>query len=243
MKRSKGFTLIELLVVMAILSILMALLLPAIQRAKDAARSGLCTGHLKQLGIAFAQYMNEYEGYMFNYGGVIEFNWGIPQGNQVMGWMDMLYPYVSPLLGGRERYPETCYSERTRVFRCDALKTSAAAGKPYLCSYILSSRLHLDSQRQSLTFDLGRLRVPGKVVVLYDRNKWTGAEDDADMTDEWGNSGGPDGYGPGGLWYYHSGGPDFSGPHHGGYNILFGDMHVAWFGRWDEARMTRRAIQ
>jgi prepilin-type N-terminal cleavage/methylation domain-containing protein/prepilin-type processing-associated H-X9-DG protein len=243
MTRRKGFTLIELLVVMAILSILAALLLPAIQRAKDAARHGLCAGHLSQLGKAFAQYCNDYDGYMFNFGGVIQFNWGIQRPGQTMGWMDMLYPYVSTTLGGRESYPETCYSERTRVFRCGALKQSAASGSPYLTNYILNSRLYVDTQQQTLKFDMGRLKYPSKVVLLYDRNKWTGAEDDADMTDEWGNSGGPDGYGTGGLWYYHSGGPDFSGPHEGGYNVVFCDGHVRWFGKWDRARMTRHAEQ
>ena len=242
MKKSKGFTLIELLVVMAILSILMALLLPAIQRSKEAARHGLCQGHLSQLGKAFAQYMNEYGGYMFNFGGVIQFGWGDNPSRK--GWMDMLYPYVSTVMGGREEYPETCYSERTAVFRCGALKTSAAAGKPYLCSYILNSRLHIDSQ-QAGYFDLGRLKYSAKVVLIYDRNKWTTAEDDADMTDEWGNSGTgfSDEWGPGGLWYYHSGGPDFSGPHAGGYNILFADYHVGFAARWDEGRMTRHAEQ
>ncbi len=242
MKRSRGFTLIELLVVMAILSILMALLLPAVQRAKEAARHALCAGHLSQLGKAFAQYVNDYGAYMFDYGGVIQFGWGDNPSRK--GWMDMLFPYVSTTLGGKKQYPETCYTERTEVFRCGALKASAATGKPYLSSYILNSRLYLDSQTQG-RFDLGRLKMPPKVVLLYDRNKWTGAEDDADMTDEWGNSqsGSSDQWGPGGLWYYHSGGPDFSGPHSGGYNILFCDGHVGFFSRWSEGRMTRHAEQ
>ncbi|NQT83853.1 type II secretion system protein [bacterium] len=236
MKRCKGFTLIELLVVMAILSILMALLLPAVQRAKESARHALCQGHLSQLGKAFMQYLTDYGDYMPEVRGVDQFAWGYGP-----GWMDKLYPYVSSTLGGKENYPETCFSERTAAFRCGALKTSAATGNPYLCSYLLNSRLNYDSN--SGAFDLSRLKKPPKVVVLYDRNKWTGAEDDADMTDEWGNSGGPDGYGPGGLWYYHSGGPDFSGPHSSGYNIVFADWHVSFFARWDEGRMTRRAEQ
>ncbi len=100
-RRCRGFTLVELLVVIAIIGILVALLLPAAQAAREAARRTQCKNHLKQIGLATQNFQRAYG--FFPLGGTASwprfdhfFTNGKPNGpySQGLGWPYQLLAFM-----------------------------------------------------------------------------------------------------------------------------------------------------
>jgi prepilin-type N-terminal cleavage/methylation domain-containing protein/prepilin-type processing-associated H-X9-DG protein len=85
--RRKGFTLVELLVVISIIALLMAILMPALQRVKIQAKNAMCMANLRHWGVIWSAYTGDHDGY-FNRGwvGVLDRTWH---------WPNVLRPYYA----------------------------------------------------------------------------------------------------------------------------------------------------
>jgi prepilin-type N-terminal cleavage/methylation domain-containing protein/prepilin-type processing-associated H-X9-DG protein len=108
-KPGRGFTLIELLVVIAVIAVLMAILLPALSRAREQAKATRCLSNLKQIGLAMHAYAGDY-------------NYKVPRaelrpGIAVYAGVDMRWPVLfMPYVGGGANSVENYYE--LKIFDC-----------------------------------------------------------------------------------------------------------------------------
>jgi prepilin-type N-terminal cleavage/methylation domain-containing protein/prepilin-type processing-associated H-X9-DG protein len=197
--RKTGFTLIELLVVIAIIAILAAILFPVFGRARENARRSACASNMRQLGLAFRQYTQDYDGY---HPGAANYqrwadgaHWvtGIdeeklaedPSAPNPYAWTNQTADVEAGVV-----FP---YVKNKQIYNCP----SAVENKPKLLSYSMNCALGFlqDAAIQS----------PSNIVLLIDEDKTLN-----------------DGF----LWTSASGTDELAQFHLGGGNVVFADGHV-----------------
>ena len=215
-EQSKAFTLIELLIVIAIIAIIAAILFPVFATAREKARQSACTSNLKQLGLAFMQYAQDYDEYM---------PCGRATGGQ--GWAGEIYPYVKNVL----------------VYKCPDDQTTDNVGSDLYflaCTYSYNSNVDVMPN----TLSLNQFGAPSNTVLLCEvvgghtiRTGWTTSATGIDPNDNqsssnygayWSRPNSASAYATGNMGGYNYGSYTASPYHSTGSNFLACDGHVKW---------------
>lgn len=142
-KRSRGgFTLVELLVVIAIIGILIALLLPAVQAAREAARRSQCTNNMKQMGLALHNYADANKAFP-NGGLMVLNNAGTSYPTHIRPWSVAILPYMEQA-GIANQYNLGLPADTSITFwrwpaSVTAVAANAALGATVISTYICPS--------------------------------------------------------------------------------------------------------
>lgn len=221
-RQGKGFTLIELLVVIAIIAILAAILFPVFARARENARRTSCLSNLKQIGLGFMMYTQDYdEKYpqSFAYNPQVPANgsWGGSPGAYYWFWQNMIYPYV----------------KSNQLFVCPNGDTSATT--PYYANYGVNGNV---IRKSTGPISMAEISSPSTVYMVMDAGSYCLQEGGGSYT--YYNWAAKPSLGfwylpgtakyatdPGYTGFYAS---DFNsdGRHFDGNNVAFGDGHVKW---------------
>jgi prepilin-type N-terminal cleavage/methylation domain-containing protein/prepilin-type processing-associated H-X9-DG protein len=155
-RRSRGFTLIELLVVLALIGVLVGLLLPAVQGAREAARRMDCQSHLHQIGLGVLQYYDDWNGQFFlhhPFDADVTAQANAADSFAEVYWEDKVMPYVNPRFadesiakGGTAIADEAIYqcasdtSRRSVYTLSDGTPDGVANRSSYLMNSLLSHK-------------------------------------------------------------------------------------------------------
>lgn len=212
-QRRAGFTLVEILVVIAIIGILAAVLFPVFRNAREAGRRTACQSNMKQLGLAFQQYLKD-SGDVYPFGGNFQ-GWGVPAGSTASSghWVsgikdqplaDLATPGVegwkSPNVAKTDVGGIAPYTRNAEIYICP----SSEFGEDKHLSYSMNCALGgIGAQR---------VKAPSSIILLVDENEA--------LNDGW-------------FWATDTNGlgtsTDTATSSHGGPNFLFADGHAKSF--------------
>lgn len=234
-KQRTGFSLIELLVVISIIAVLVAILLPAVQQVREAARKMDCQSHLRQIGLAVHQYYEIYNGTFFlhhPFDADVIAQAGAADSFAEIYWEDKLMPFIGSAAESDESVAQKGVNVATnKLYRC---LSDVSIPRPYIdpatnlpdgieqrTSYMMNSLLSHKSRRYGL-WNFPRFQVEiglSNFICFAERNA-------TEFSSPFGNDPRQDDYD---IWL----GTDIIEPwtahrrHNGAANYLYLDGHVS----------------
>src|SRR5690606_17050360 len=165
-EKKKGFTLVELLVVIGIIALLVAILLPTLNKARRSAQTVACLSNMRQLGLGIIMYAHEKDGQM----PAGSWDGWTSSPNDIAGWITL----INPLLGGEGNTINTTGVNDTpdhtlsKAFLCP----SAAIQMGYLHfssnPIAMGQKDHFQASKGIPHLKLSQLRPPSRIAMVFD---------------------------------------------------------------------------
>jgi prepilin-type N-terminal cleavage/methylation domain-containing protein len=170
MHRIKGFTLIELLVVIAIIALLMAILIPLLQSAREHGQRAVCMGNLRQLDIAWWTYAEDHDGRIV----VIYHRYPEPPSKDVKSWAHKLTWGNSDYEYHVEEGYLWPYIKSGKTYACPATPRSLRLDRGSNVCYRLSNGLRINfglstiPNKLEFSNPIYKIKQPGQRMLFFD---------------------------------------------------------------------------
>lgn len=226
MRKSKAFTLVELLVVIGIIAVLISILLPALNKARQQANEVKCQSNMKQLYNCIAMYCNDNKQYLPypNWQGDVNattpYSIGWLFNANHTGWTGAPWTRTNPPADGMSTGALWPYNKATGIYHCPLYNTDSAYGTEFLTSYLMNGAV--------CSYGWPGSSAPGtRVHPAHKITKFIHPAEKAIMWEPEENF-----HGNGAQWNDGSSYPReeyITDRHYKGSNLLFFDGHVEWW--------------